>query len=75
MKRTKIVDALAERYYQLFDCFKKKAKEGILKDVVLWGVTDAFTWKNNFPVPGRTDAPLLFDAEGKPKPAFYKLCD
>lgn len=68
-----ILDELAERYYQLFDCFKKKAKEGILKDVVLWGVTDAFTWKNNFPVPNRPDAPLLFDYEGKPKAAFNKI--
>ena len=68
-----ILDVLAERYYRLFECFKRKSKEGILKDVVLWGVTDAFTWKNNFPVPNRPDAPLLFDNEGKPKAAFDKL--
>ena len=46
---------------------------GILKDVVLWGITDKMSWKNNFPAPGRGDAPLLFDVEGKEKPAFYKL--
>lgn len=68
-----ILDQQAERYYQLFECFKKESKAGILKDVVFWGITDRFTWKNDFPVPGRTDIPLLFDREGKPKPAFYRL--
>lgn len=63
----------AERYYQIFECFKKEAKAGILKDVVLWGITDRFTWKNHFPAPGRTDAPLLFDNDGNPKPAFDRL--
>ena len=63
----------ANRYAEIFECFKKEALAGILKDVVLWGITDRMSWKNNFPVPGRTDAPLLFDEEGKPKPAFEKL--
>jgi len=64
----------AERYEEIFECFKKEARAGILKDVVLWGITDRMSWKNGFPVPGRTDAPLLFDGEGKPKPAFDRLC-
>lgn len=67
------VDQQAERYYQLFECFKKEAKAGILKDVVLWGITDRLSWKNNFPAPGRTDCPLLFDNDGKAKPAFDRL--
>lgn len=68
-----LMEKQAQRYKEIFDCFEKEAKKGILKDVVLWGITDRFTWKNNFPVPGRTDAPLLFDNDGNPKPAFYKL--
>lgn len=67
------LDQQAERYYQLFECFKKEAKAGILKDVVLWGITDRLSWKNNFPAPGRTDCPLLFDNNGKAKPAFDRL--
>ena len=67
------LDLQAERYAKIFECFKKEAKAGILKDVVLWGITDRMSWKNNFPVPGRGDAPLLFDNDGKEKPAFYKL--
>ena len=69
------LDEQAERYAQIFDCFKRYAKQDILKDVILWGITDRMTWKNNFPVPGRTDSPLLFDNEGKPKPAFDKLLE
>ena len=65
----------AERYEEIFECFKKEAKAGILKDVVLWGITDRMSWKNGFPVPGRTDAPLLFDGDGKPKVAFDRLCN
>lgn len=68
-----LMEKQARRYAEIFECFKKEAQAGILKDVVLWGITDRFTWKNDFPVRGRGDAPLLFDAEGKEKPAFYAL--
>lgn len=68
-----LMEIQAERYAQLFDCFKKEAKAGLLKDVVFWGITDRFTWKNDFPVFGRTDAPLLFDVKGNPKAAFNRL--
>lgn len=63
----------AARYYELFECFKKYAKEGILTDVIFWGITDRFSWRNNFPIKNRKDAPLLFDRKGNPKPAFFKL--
>ena len=69
------MDLQAERYAQIFECFQKEARAGILKDVVFWGVTDGMSWKNNFPAQGRTDAPLLFDKDGKEKAAFYKLMD
>ena len=70
-----LLEKQAERYAEIFECFKKEAKAGILKDVVLWGITDPMSWKNNFPAPGRTDAPLLFGEGGKAKPAFNKLCN
>lgn len=68
-----LLNKQGQRYKELFECFKKEAKAGILKDVILWGITDRFSWKNDFPVRGRTDAPLLFDVDGKEKPAFYSL--
>jgi endo-1,4-beta-xylanase len=68
-----ILEKQAKRYQEIFNCFKKEAEKGYLKDVLLWGVTDNFSWKNNFPVQGRTDAPLLFDGQGHKKPAFYTI--
>ena len=38
--------------------------------VTFWGVTDAQSWLNDFPIPGRVNYPLLWDREGRPKPAF-----
>jgi endo-1,4-beta-xylanase len=38
--------------------------------VTFWGVTDGDSWLNNFPTRGRTNYPLLFDREGKPKAAL-----
>jgi hypothetical protein len=61
----------AERYRQAFEMFlRHKDKIG---RVTLWGVDDAHSWLNGFPVRGRTDYPLLFDRQGKPKPAFFAV--
>jgi endo-1,4-beta-xylanase len=59
---------LAKRYADLFGVFVKH-RETITR-VTFWGVTDATSWLNNWPVRGRTSYPLLFDREGRPKPAF-----
>jgi len=59
---------LARRYADLLRVFLKHAGE--ISRVTFWGVTDAGSWRNRFPVPGRTNYPLLFDRQGKPKPAF-----
>jgi endo-1,4-beta-xylanase len=64
---------LAKRYAELFDIFVKyRASIG---RITFWGVTDAGSWLNNFPVRGRTNYPLLFDREGKPKPAFFSVIE
>lgn len=38
--------------------------------VTFWGVDDAQSWLNNYPVKGRTNYPLPFDRQLHPKPAF-----
>lgn len=63
-----VQQALARRYADLFAVYRKY--RGTLTRVTFWGVTDRDSWLNNWPVPGRTSHPLLFDREGKPKPAF-----
>jgi endo-1,4-beta-xylanase len=59
---------LAERYAKLFGLFHRKRDK--IARVTLWGVHDDMSWKNDYPVPGRTNYPLLFDRERKPKPAL-----
>ena len=63
-----VQQALARRYAALFGVFVRHSGE--ISRVTFWGVTDAGSWRNRFPVPGRTNYPLLFDRLGKPKPAF-----
>ncbi|MGB7592086.1 MAG: endo-1,4-beta-xylanase, partial [Terriglobia bacterium] len=66
-----VQQALANRYNELFRVFLKH--RGVLSRVTFWGVTDAGSWLNNWPVRGRTSYPLLFDRDGRPKPAFYAV--
>jgi endo-1,4-beta-xylanase len=61
-------DQLARRYADVFALFLKHREQ--VARVTFWGVTDAQTWLNGFPIPGRVNYPLLFDRQGKPKPAF-----
>ena len=68
-----LLEEQGQRFFELFECFKKEAKKGYLQDVLFWGITDALSWKNNFPVPNRPDAALLFDVNGEPKPAFTRI--
>jgi endo-1,4-beta-xylanase len=59
---------LADRYAELFRIFYRKRDR--IDRVTLWGVHDGMSWKNDYPVPGRTNYPLLFARDGQPKPAF-----
>jgi endo-1,4-beta-xylanase len=59
---------LAERYAAIFRILVKHRDK--LDRVTFWGVHDGQSWRNNWPVPGRGDYPLLFDAKLQPKPAF-----
>jgi endo-1,4-beta-xylanase len=63
-----VQDALTKRYASLFAVFLKH--RDTVTRVTFWGVTDADSWLNNWPVRGRTSYPLLFDRSGQPKPAF-----
>lgn len=59
---------LAKRYAELFAVYLKYSD--VITRVTFWGVADADSWLNNWPVNGRTSYPLLFDREGNAKPAF-----
>lgn len=63
-----VEQALSDRYAALFRLFYKH-REAIDR-VTLWGVHDPMSWKNDYPVPGRTNYPLLWDRNKQPKPAL-----
>ena len=58
---------LTDRYAELFDIFY--AKKDKIDRVTLWGVKDDMSWKNGYPIPNRTNYVLLYDRNGKSKPA------
>src|SRR5581483_2879081 len=64
---------LASRYAALFSTYLKHP--GVVTRVTLWGVTDGDSLLNNYPIKGRTNYPLLFDRESRPKPAFRAVID
>ncbi len=66
-----VAQQLAERYRQVFAMFLRH--QDVIGRVTIWGTQDGTSWLNNFPVRGRTEYPLLFDREGKPKPAFFAV--
>lgn len=58
----------AQQYAMIFNTLLKHSDK--INRVTTWGITDADSWKNDWPVPGRTNYTLLFDRDGKPKPAY-----
>jgi endo-1,4-beta-xylanase len=64
----KIQQKLTDRYTELFEIFYRKRNK--IDRITFWGVHDGMSWKNNYPVPGRTNYPLLFDRDRNPKPAY-----
>ncbi|MFO7304059.1 MAG: endo-1,4-beta-xylanase [Gammaproteobacteria bacterium] len=62
---------LAARYAELFRIFYNRRHA--IHRVTLWGVHDAMSWKNDYPIPNRTNYPLLFDRAYQAKPAFHAV--
>lgn len=62
-----IEQQLADRYAELFQIFYDNRDK--IHRVTLWGVHDGMSWKNDYPVPGRTNYPLLFDRDRQARPA------
>ena len=60
-----------EVYKNCFELFKKYKKS--VTSVTFWNISDRGSWLDNFPVRGRKDYPLLFDAQLKPKKAYWEV--
>jgi endo-1,4-beta-xylanase len=64
---------LARRYEELFKLFSRERES--LSRITFWGVSDGNSWLNDWPISGRTNYPLLFDRNGRPKAAFKAIVD
>jgi endo-1,4-beta-xylanase len=60
-----------EVYKNCFELFKKYSKH--ISSVTFWNISDRRSWLDNFPVRGRKDYPLLFDAQLKPKKVYWEI--
>lgn len=63
--------AQAQRYQDIFRIFLKH--EDRISRVTFWGVDDGHSWKNNWPIRGRTDYTLVFDRDLEPKMAYDSI--
>ena len=65
-----VLQRQAEQYAQLFQLLKKYS-DTIVR-ISFWNLHDGQSWLNDFPWK-RVNHPLLFDREGKPKPAYQAV--
>jgi endo-1,4-beta-xylanase len=56
------------RYKEFFELLLKHREK--IERVTFWGTHDGESWKNDFPVRGRTNYPLLFDRDLRKKPVY-----
>lgn len=66
-----LAERLAVRYEALFALFLRH--RDAIDNVTLWGVADDSTWRDDFPVKGRKDWPLLFDIHHRPKDPLWRV--
>jgi endo-1,4-beta-xylanase len=61
----------ADKYRDIFEVLLHNRDR--IERVTFWGVSDHYSWLNNWPVLDRTAYPLLFDRDFQPKPAYHAL--
>jgi len=70
---TSIESSLAAAYSRFFNLFR--SNRDYISSVTFWGITDAHSWLNNWPIPGRTNYPLLFNSDHEPKKVYFWIID
>ena len=66
-----VLQEQADRYQEIFELFLKYKSN--IERVTFWGTSDSQSWRNSYPMKGRTDYPLLFDRKFNSKPAYHSL--
>ena len=59
------------RMRDFFELFMKHSD--VVERVTVWGVSDGDSWKNNWPIRGRKEYPLIFDRDYQPKPFIQEM--
>lgn len=65
-----VLERQAEQYGRLFELFERYPSA--VTRATLWGMSDGMSWLNHWPGQ-RTNYPLLFDRQSRPKPAFHSV--
>lgn len=65
---SKLFTSRMESFFKIF--LKHRAQ---ISRVTMWGLSDGDSWKNDWPVKGRTDYPVLFDRHHQPKPIVERI--
>lgn len=60
-----------QRYLDLFKIIERH--KDVISRVTFWGVNDGHTWLNGWPIPGRTNYPLLIDRNNQLKPVVKDI--
>lgn len=60
-----------QRYLDLFKIIERH--KNVIGRVTFWGVNDGHTWLNGWPIPGRTNYPLLIDRNNQLKPVVKDI--
>ncbi len=70
----KSVQQKADELWLNFFRMLMQHKDNVLR-VGFWCLNDGNSWRNDWPVRGRTDYPTLFNRDNTPKPTVQKLVD
>jgi len=62
-----------DRMAMFFDLFRRYSD--VITRVTAWGVSDGYSWKNDFPMKGRVEYPLLFDRDYNLKPFLREMLE
>jgi len=66
--KKKEVEDFWTRFFQML----VRHRDDILR-VNFWCLNDACSWRNDFPIKGRTDYATLFDRQNQPKPEMQAI--
>ncbi len=65
--------ALNRRWLELFRILLDHSD--VVTRVTFWGINDGVSWRNNWPMHGRTDYPLLIDRDNRLKPVWRDIIE